>query len=219
MKSRVSCCVLVLAVIGGPVAADTRTFPEAECAYTLPNKDWEWLDPKLRDLSWSKTLVFARNQRGVLFTLRVREVGPFETLTSHSYADFEKEMLSDEKLTRLSGKHLLFNGIPSYQFEVHSTSGVQFRRIRIMYASDRFYYLQVSRDGDLEADPDVNLAILKFEFTGKPRPMIPEHDPKDDHQKAKREDFVWTISHTIVAIGMGAGILFGLWWLLHTREN
>jgi hypothetical protein len=219
MKLQISCCAIILFGFAIPAAAETRTFPEAECAYTLPNKDWEWLDPQLRELNWGKTLVFARNQKGVLFTLRVREVSRFEMLTSRSYADFEKDMLSDGKLTKISGKHLLFNGVPSYQFEVHSASGVQFRRIRIMYANDRFYFLQVSRDGGLDVDPDTELAILKFEFTGKPRPMLPTHDPKDDEKDAKCERSRWPISNTLIVIGMAVGILFGIWWIFHTKEN
>jgi len=218
MKPRVACSVLVVLAFGVPAAADTRTFPEAECAYTLPNKDWEWLDPQQREVNWGKTLVFARNQRGVLFTLRFREVSRFEILTSRSYADFEKEMLSDGKLTKVSSKHVLFNGVPSYQFEVHSSSGVQFRRIRIMYANDRFYYLQVSRDGALETDPDVNVAILKFEFTGTPRPMIMAPEPEDEPQ-AKRAEPRWTITYTIIAIGMAVGVIFCVWWIFHTKNS
>jgi hypothetical protein len=212
-------CFLPLLSLAAPVAAETRTFPDAECAYTLPNKDWEWLDPDLRQLDWGKTLVFARNQWGVLFTLRVRSLTPLDVLSSHSYEDFEKDMLSDGKLTKMAGKHVLFNGVPSYQFDVHSTSGVQFRRIRIMYANDRFYYLQVSSDAALDADPDVQLAILKFEFTGSPRAMLPTGDPKEDEKEAKGERAGWGISRTLFVIVSGVGLIFGIWWIFHTKEN
>jgi hypothetical protein len=211
--------VLPLFALEAPVAAETRTFPDAECAYTLPNKDWEWLDPSLRQLDWGKTLVFARNQRGVLFTLRVRSLTPLDVLSSHSYEDFEKDMLSDGKLTRMAGKHVLFNGIPSYQFDVHSTSGVQFRRIRIMYANDRFYYLQVSSDAALDADPDVQLAILKFELTGTARAMLPTGDPKGDGKEAKEERAGWGISRTLFVVVTGIGLIVGIWWIFHSREN
>jgi hypothetical protein len=210
-------CVLPLFALGAPVAAETRTFSDAECAYTLPNKDWEWLDPSLRQLDWGKTLVFARNQRGVLFTLRVRSLTPLDVLSSHSYEDFEKDMLSDGKLTKMAGKQVLFNGIPSYQFDVHSTTGVQFRRIRIIYANDRFYYLQVSSDTSLDAEPDVQLALLKFEFTGTPRPMLPTDDPKED--EATKEKGGWGISRTLFVVVTGVGLIFGIWWIFHTKEN
>ena len=210
---------IALVGLGITAAAETRTFPDAECAYTLPNSDWEWLDPSLRQFDWGKTLVFARNQRGVLFTLQVRSLTPLDVLTSHSYEDFEKDMLSDGTLTKMAGKHVLFNGIPSYQFDVHSTSGVQFRRIRIMYANDRFYYLQVSSDTALDAEPDVQLAILKFELTGTPRAMLPTSDPKENEKEAKEERSGWGISRTLFVIVSGVGLIFGIWWIFHTKEN
>jgi len=219
MNARFLICFLPLLVHANPAAADTRSFPDAECAYTLPNKDWEWLDPSLRQLDWGKTLVFAGSQRGVLFTLRVRSLTPLDVLSSHSCEDFEKDMLSDSKLTKMAGKHVLFNGIPSYQFDVHSTSGVQFRRIRIMYANDQFYYLQVSSDASLDSDPDVQLAILKFEFTGTPRAILPTNDPRDEEREAKEERGGWGISRALFVIVTGIGLVFGIWWVFHTKAN
>jgi len=219
MNTRFLTCFLPLLSLGNLAAADTRTFPDAECAYTLPNKDWEWLDPNLRQLDWGKTLVFARNQRGVLFTLRVRSLTPLDVLSSHSYEDFEKDMLSDGKLTKMAGKHVLFNGIPSYQFDIHSTSGVQFRRIRIMYANDRFYYLQASSDTALEVEPDVQLAILKFEFTGTPRAMPLTEASKDGEKEAEEGKGGGGISRTLFIVVSGVGLVFGIWWIFHTKEN
>jgi hypothetical protein len=88
-----------------------------------------------------------------------------------------------------------------------------------MYANDRFYYLQVSSDSALDSDPDVQLAILKFEFTGTPRAMLPTHDPKDDEKEAKEERARWGISRTLFVIVSGVGLIFGIWWIFHTKEN
>src|SRR5690349_7556598 len=52
-----------LLALAGPDSQ--RSFPDANCAFSLPGPDWEWLDPKKAPSSGTAALAFARNRAGV----------------------------------------------------------------------------------------------------------------------------------------------------------
>ena len=216
-------CIFVAAAVATPAWAETRTFPEAVCSYTLPNKDWQWIEPSSEEMAGGKTLAQARNQRGLVFTLRSRPVALLEKPNSNSYARFEAELLDEAKLTRTGSKYLTFNGVPSYQFDALGTKAPQAHRIRILYANDRLYFLRVSNSqGAIESDPDSDLAFLKFAFTETPRPMVLPHDGMDEKERAEKrgESGPWPRGF----IGYGAAglvglVFFGAWVVLRVRDR
>jgi hypothetical protein len=170
MKRRLLlCCLVVFAFVSPAVAQDAKTYPEAHCKYTLPDTDWEWLDPQLAPAADVKCIALAKNQNGIGFTLRV---GPLagEKPTTNSFESFEVGFIKGENMKKLAGKQISFKGITAYQIDAEMPGQME-TSIRIMYANDSFYALQVINAlGPLsatESDP----VFQGFEFTEPPQPV------------------------------------------------
>jgi hypothetical protein len=71
-RKAVACFLALLACVSSARGQETRTFPEAQCTYTLPGPDWEFLDPKLLtvDMGAGTNLVLTRAEKGGGFLLR-----------------------------------------------------------------------------------------------------------------------------------------------------
>ncbi len=168
------CWFLVfLGIVSPTVAQETRTFPEAQCSYTLPGEGWKWLDPQLVQMPGGKTIAIAKNQKGIAFTLRFDHLKANEKPNSHSYESFESGLLKSGRMKKVSGEHLSFKGISSYQTDVQTPDG-QGSSIRVLYANSRFYYLQIVNafgrlDPVIEAEP----IFQQFNFMGQPEPVLP----------------------------------------------
>jgi hypothetical protein len=151
-----------------------RTFQEHECSYILPGDDWEWLDPKLLNPT-GRYLVFCRNDRGTAFSLGVELVKNDEAPTPNSFVTFETRFIASGGYKKLSGKHISFAGLPSYQFEGEKPGGPGTPGVteRITYANQRLYVLSVI-NGAGPFDPDVDREKIfgGFRFTKKPEPVF-----------------------------------------------
>jgi hypothetical protein len=191
MKARV-CLPVVLAVAAAASAQgkvvlyedyDTRTFPDAECSYTLPAKDWVWLDPRsipFGRLTMMHPVAMARNRTGFEFYLLVGRVT--EEVNSWTYPSYEAGVMSLGTLKRLGSRHLDFKGVPSYQLDVESTGQRYAGSMRIMYANDKCYHLQVNHSSGELPKPDQTEQVFQgFDFIGSPRPMLPPHEPLRDN--------------------------------------
>src|SRR5207249_4005265 len=144
MRYRTSICLLTLLVIA-PMAAgqDTRTFPEAECSYTLPGNDWEWLDPGLIKAGVGRGLVFAKSTKGLIFNLQFDPLKENEKVTSNAFESFEVGYLRSGQQKKRGSRRLTFRGVPSYQIDAELAGG-QRNAARIMYANNKFYFLLVT---------------------------------------------------------------------------
>jgi hypothetical protein len=97
-----------------------RSFPEANCAFSLPGKDWEWLDPAKAPPSNYRPLAYARSRAGVSFWLKIHPIAAGEAVGPDSYENLERRLTSKSRTwIRLDSKHITFKGVPASR----STSG------------------------------------------------------------------------------------------------
>jgi hypothetical protein len=210
MSHRAICCFLTFFVTAvSAKAQETRSFPEAECSYTLPGNDWEWLDPKLVQLPGGKTIAFARNKKGLAFTLRYDPLKANEKPKSNSYESFEFGLLSSGRIQKQSSKHLSFKGIASYQIDAKTPEG-QGTSIRILYANDRFYHLSVvCAFGPLGPDEETEAVFQGFNFTGEARPMLPTNEDSafQRGQAFGRAVFILMVAGVVGLVSVAAVVL------------
>jgi len=229
MKARV-CLPVILAVAAAASAQgtgdasddyDTRTFPDAECSYSLPAKDWQWIAPNsipFKRLTMMRPVGIARNRTGLEFYLLVGRVT--ERLDEWAYPDYEAGVMSSGTLKRLGSRHLDFKGVPSYQLDVEST-GVRYAgSMRIMYANDKCYHLQVNRSsGDLPTAEEAEQVFQGFHFIGSPRPMLPPHEPlRDNPDKPERGKWLGTRNGGLMAIILVSVVFFGICLVVWLRR-
>jgi hypothetical protein len=202
----IGCFAVFFGVVSPAMAQATKTFPEAECSYTLPGEGWEWLDPQLVQGPGGQTLALAKNQKGIVFTLRFDHLEANEKPNSRSYESFEVGLLESRRMTKQGGRHLTFKGIPSYQIDVGMPDG-QGGSIRILYANNRFYYLQVvNAFGPLGPETGSEAIFQGFNFTGQPRSMLPSNE---DAAFRRGQEFGRAIS-IFVVIGVTGLIIVGV---------
>jgi hypothetical protein len=156
-------------------AQNTRTFPEAQCSYTLPGNDWEWLDSLNSQLvqkgTGHQSIVFAGTKKGVVVNVRYDHMKPDEKPTPRWHESFESGFLRKSKARKLAANQLTFKGIPSYQLDVVMPSG-QASSCRVMYANNKFYELTiVSASGPWPAGVDLEAIFQGFNFTNQPVPV------------------------------------------------
>jgi hypothetical protein len=119
-------------------------------------------------------------------------------------------------MKKLRSSQISFKGVPGYQLEVESPDGSRGAAVRALFANDRAYCLLVHSKRGSPSRDEAEAVFDKFDFTGTPRPMKPPPEPSDDDIRQKSG---WTVTHTIIVIGMAVGIVIGLWWLFHTKDN
>ena len=81
---------------GAGMTAPRRTF-------SLPEADWQWLDPGEAPPGSFKSLAFARNRAGVNFWLKTDTIAPGEGVGPESYDDLERA-LAESKPRRNSAR-------------------------------------------------------------------------------------------------------------------
>src|ERR1700722_568835 len=107
--------LVVWSLASSAEAQETRTFPDAQCTYTLPDKTWEWLDPQLAPKVIGKCLLLTRNQNGLVALLSFTPLEKGQKPDDRAFDQFEAGYLKDGKLKKLGGKDSTFRGIHSYQ--------------------------------------------------------------------------------------------------------
>jgi hypothetical protein len=205
MNRLAPCCLAVLLATASPAAAQrTRTFPDAQCSYTLPGADWEWLNPGALPHLGGKNIAFARNRSGMSFVLMFLRLEPGEKVQSNAYESYEIGFFRSSPGKKLGSRHLSFKTVPSYQLEVQLPKG-HCSAVRVLYANERFYYLQVNKAfGPLGPESETEPLFQGFDFLGQPRPML---SPPDDGS-ARRGKAVGEAMGALVTLGVG-GLLAG----------
>src|SRR5262245_61040626 len=183
--------VLLLAVAGiaVPEPAIGRSFPEANCGFSLPDKDWEWLDPKKAPSSNSNTLAFARNRTGVTFWLKVYPIAAGTAVGPGSYENWERQNAGKKNWMTVSSKHFEFKGVPAYQIDFRTTDTKASGRFVIVYADNRRYVLGLQTSHG-EVGPDADTVFDKFAFLNQPNPMMDRHEDNSPATEGKVEDQV-----------------------------
>jgi hypothetical protein len=163
------CCLLLICPVSSAVAQNTKTYSEAQCKYTLPGPEWEWLDPQLAPQADAKCLALAKNQDGVGFTLRFQPLAG-EKPTAKSFESFETGFIKGGQMKKLDGKQISFKGISAYQIDAEMPGRIG-TSIRIMYANDCFYALQVINALGPLAAAESDPVFQGFDFVNQPQPI------------------------------------------------
>jgi hypothetical protein len=174
MKQRALLSLLLVLFLGTEIPAQqTKTFPEADCSFTLPGDDWEWLDPKTIPDSGGKitVLVLARNRKGLAFTLTYANLNGNEKGSQREFEAFEKGFLESGKMTKMGSKQIAYKGLQGYQLDARTQQG-QGVSVRILYANKKLYNVQVINGlGPLGPDTDTESIFQNFNFTRQPEPV------------------------------------------------
>src|SRR5262245_56089176 len=132
------CSVALCGAASAAGAQETRTFPEAECSYTLPGKDWQWLDPSTVQKPGGETIVFVHNPNGLRFTIRFHGLKQGQRTDATAFESFEWGLLQTTRMKKSGSKHISFKGVPSYQIDLTSPEG-HGASFRILYANEKSY--------------------------------------------------------------------------------
>jgi len=195
-----------------------------DCSFTLPGKDWEWLDPKMAPAPAVRVLAFVRNHTGMKVVLRCDPVKPSEIVGRRTYSNFANCIIKTGQWKRLGAKHLSFQGVPSYRLDLQSTRDGYGHSLLIAFSNNRAYILQVI-DSRGPVGPDADAIFANFAFTAPPKPMLPPHDDDDDQDDAitsagtslpqKAGEFLWGLG----SVGFVCLIIFGAWAIIRIRGS
>src|SRR5262245_28976473 len=170
--------LLVLVGLASPAAAQsTRVFADAQCSYTLPDKDWVWLDPKAVEALGPETIALAGNADRLVFSLRVQRLKPDEQPGRKYFESYEAGLTADGRVRSVGRRHREFRGVPAYQIDVETASG-NLGTILILVANERHYELYVHRRETAPTADEVRAVFGKFALAGQA--TGPEDDGTDE---------------------------------------
>jgi hypothetical protein len=193
---------MILAILVSPLTASARdpvkTFPVSQCRYTLPGKDWSWVQPVPRDV---QAICVARNEDGLVVMLTVLHA-PAGMVIDAGFVDaFDPTAHGVQGTVRKRGERFMtFKGLPCYECEllVHEQMTTV---IRVVIANGFAYQLQLIGNADpVEKRPDFEAIMNGFEFTAPPV-------PPDPHARAKARgrlfgDVAAQFLFTAIAVGL-----------------
>jgi hypothetical protein len=220
MKYLILASCLVFGAASPAFAQSKRLFPGAQCSYTLPGPDWEWVGPKENPRLAAETLAVARNRAGVMFALQIDPVGRGKP-DRGTYRRFQAGLVLDGKLKAVGSRHLLIHGVPSYHIDIEGADG-QRGSVRAICANDRYYTLHVTTDrGTRPTGEETAAAYQGFEFIGTPRAMVPPDDGADDedtvHELGQRAG-KGVAKMLLGPAGLVLAIIFGAWLIIWIRR-
>jgi hypothetical protein len=214
-RKAVACCLALFGCVSSARGQETRTFPEAQCTYTLPGPDWEFLDPKLLtvDMGAGTNLVLARAEKGGGFLLRSVPLAPGEKVTPRTFESFEFGFVKSAHVKKLSSSRLTFKGLPSYQFDAALPDGKGVA-VRLLYANKQLYVLQAF-SAEAPVDPkDAALIFQGFNFTSTPEPVAmveAEADPAFERGRI--------IGQGCVSLMLVVGVVVAVYFLARNRRK
>lgn len=195
-----------------------RPFPEAGCAFSLPDREWEWLDPAQAP-SPRNTVAFARNRSGLAFVLQVTSVKPGERVTARSYKQIEEAVVPRENRRTLESRHLTFKGVPSYTFDTERRDDRHWSRAILAFSDKRLYVLNVqSSRGPVPDEADT--LFERFRFLEPPRPMLPPHDADVEESSDPVRGIGARLGGWLTGLGSVLFVLlllFGAWAVIRIR--
>jgi hypothetical protein len=139
---------------------NTRVFPAHKCRYTLPGKDWFWVEQTA-----SPVLFRAENFMGYAVALSAAPVPPHITLNQQFAEKLEKEFFGSSDMKKRGGRFVVFNGLSCYQSEAVAPDG-RTAVCRIFLANGFGYNLEVVGTKDpVELSPNFEKIMNGFGFT------------------------------------------------------
>jgi hypothetical protein len=211
MSPRAAGLVILLAA-AGPAAGQTRTFFGADCSYTRPGPEWEWLDPKAAPDGPGRALAHLRRADGRTFTLRYwsRDLRP----DAQSFQAVEDDLIRSGDLQKLDSRRRSFKGASCQEIDVRSTRSDESARVRVLFANDNAYLLTVTDGADRLGPADETDPIFQgFEF----RPP----DERTDDEAVGKGRPAWRVLVPTSVIGVFAVVsCIGLvMWVYRLRKS
>jgi hypothetical protein len=186
-----------------PAGDDVLTFPVSKCRYTLPGKDWTWID----HTSLQKVICAARNGDGVIFMLAVFPAPAGQMIDEDFAAGFDRK--THPSIEKRGARITTFKGLSCYEWE-WLINGTRTSATRSVIANGYAYQLQLLGTADpVEKRPDFEAIMNGFEFTSPPVPP----DPLEPRKRVVR-----TIAHVLV-YGLVGFALWGTVTMLRRRKQ
>jgi hypothetical protein len=214
-------CLLVCAdfASAGPIIG--RSFPDANCAFSLPEADWQWLDQGEAPPGSFKSLAFARNRAGVNFWLKTDTIAPGEGVGPESYDNLERALAKGhQNWTKVGSKHVTFKGVPAFQIDFRQKENKSAGRFLFFFADNRAYMLAVETPA-AELGPEADAVLDRFTFLNPPRAMMQPHGDTPGNIADKFDGLkTWMNDSGVVGIGGGVLallVLFGAWLVFRMR--
>jgi hypothetical protein len=177
---------LLLSILAGhgtvSAGESSKTFPDYRCKYTLPGKDWTWVDLE----SGSVLTCKARNRDGLLLSLAVKHAIAGEVIDARYAERYDEELAADGRRKKRAGRVTTFRGLPCYESE-WLVNGGNSAAHRVVIADGWRYHLMLVGKGDpVERRRDFEAIMNGFEFTSPPVPPAPKKttDPHDNKNRA-----------------------------------
>ncbi len=143
--------------------SQTRQFPAQKCQYTLPGKDWSWVDQNIPNVLFS-----ARNSAGFVVGLGVMQVPQHLQLDHHATDEIEKRFYASFPEKKRGGHFVIFKFLSFYQYESMMEDGETAVR-RLVLANGYAYMLfVVGGKQPVELDPKFEDIMNGFSFTEPP---------------------------------------------------
>jgi hypothetical protein len=176
---------MLLMALAAHVAASApeavKTFPNYQCRYSLPGKDWTWVDSK----SVPDAICVAQNRTGLDVILSVVPVPAGTVIDAKFAGGFDEAMASGGPVKKRGGRLTTFRGLPCYESE-WLIRGTNTAAIRVVIANGRAYQVQLLGTADpVEKRVDFEATMNGFEFTSPPVPPVAS-EPLDPGQKLAR---------------------------------
>jgi hypothetical protein len=207
--SRTGVALGLLLLAAGPAAGQTRSFFDAQCSYTRPGVEWEWLDPKTGETV--RTLVVARNPSGITFALRYRPKD--QRPDANSFGAFEDHLLASGEYQKLDSRRFFFKGVLCYQVDVQHVRRDEYSRIRLLFANDKVYQFGVTyAPGPLGSDEETDVIFRGFEFR-PPRDLASDGEPETALGKWFDD------TPTLLWVGLFAMAVAGIWVIIRLRAG
>jgi hypothetical protein len=203
----------------GPIIG--RSFPDANCAYSLPVQDWEWLDPNQAPRPSEHAIAHARDKSGVSFWLIVETVTAGQGVGPASYENLEKQLLErHNNWTKVSSKHVMFKGVPAFEINFRQKGNKSAGRFLFLFADNRAYLLAVETPA-AELGPEADAIFDRFTFLNPPHAMMQPHEDKPETVADKidqmKEWFNESSTTWLGGFGLVMLVLFGAWTVIRMR--
>jgi hypothetical protein len=199
--------LMVVCAVAVPAAGQsTRVFPDAQCSYTLPGKDWVWLAPKTDEVA------LAQSTTGLLFSIHVKPATPDDESGRRDFDRFETDVVAAGAVRSRDSRRMEFNGFPSLRIEVVTDKELH-GSMRLIRANDRLYQLTILHALRTPTADEETAILKRFRFTGQP---APPDEPDDDSGWVPRR-VPRGVIFVLTPAGLVMMVIFGAWWWVRSR--
>jgi hypothetical protein len=156
-------------VVGASAQENVKVFPNYQCRYTLPGKNWYFGDP----VQVKGALCVAGTEDGLAFILAIFPVPAGSMVDSEFVAGFDENFYRPGVAVKRAGRLTTFKGLPCYATEA-TANDQSTVAIRMIIANGFGYRIQMNGHADpVEKRADFESVMNGFDFTSPPVPPTP----------------------------------------------